>query len=173
MAFWGRSNVGKSSLLNALVGQKIAKVSKTPGRTQLINLFEIEKPQAMICDLPGYGFAKLSKGQQKEISHMLENFFFHSEQIDLLCILLDARHGLTNTDKEILPLVASLQCPVHIILTKSDKNSNNVNQKVVRELKHDLAFHMIDAEISLTSSSSGKGLVPLVRHLTTYLDSED
>jgi GTP-binding protein len=154
IAFWGRSNVGKSSLLNALCGEKIAKVSKTPGRTQLINLFHITEPEAMICDLPGYGFAKLSHGQLKEIAVMLEGFFSQASHVDLLCLLIDSRHGLTKTDQEILPILKNLGCPLFVILTKADKNSKNINKKMIFQVQKDLAEHLLCPPIFLASNLS-------------------
>lgn len=158
IAFWGRSNVGKSSLLNTLAGQKIAKVSKTPGRTQLINLFSMTKPNAMLCDLPGYGYAKVSHDQLDKISVMLEGFFSAENSLDLLCLLLDSRHGLTKTDLEILPLLNMLSCPFFVVLTKSDKNSNNINSKIVANVQRDFAEKMMSPPIFLTSTSKKTGL---------------
>lgn len=154
IAFWGRSNVGKSSLLNALCGEKIAKVSKTPGRTQLINLFSITEPEAMICDLPGYGYAKLSRSQLKDIALMLEGFFSQASSLDLLCLLLDSRHGLTKTDLEILPIIKNLDCPIFVILTKSDKNSKNANHKMLQKVQRDFAEHLLTPPLFLTSDLS-------------------
>lgn len=165
IAFWGRSNVGKSSLLNSLAGGKVAKVSKTPGRTQLINLFEVTKPEALLCDLPGYGYAKVSQAKMREISKMLESYFVEQNNIDLLCLLLDSRHGLTKTDLEILPLIGSLECPVAIVLTKSDKNSNNVNCRIVADLQKEFAEKLMTPRVFLTSTQKSKGLDKLHQYI--------
>lgn len=170
VAFWGRSNVGKSSLLNTLVGQKIAKVSKTPGRTQLINLFETQSPKLMICDLPGYGYAKLSHQKLDDITHSLEDFFKNSDKLSLLCLLIDARHGLTQTDKNILSLIASLECPVSIVLTKADKNSNNVNKKIIQSVQFDLAEFMLTPPIFCVSSTKKDGIDSLYQSICSIIE---
>lgn len=125
IGFWGRSNVGKSSLLNTIMGRKLAHVSKTPGRTRLINLFLSEDPNCLLCDLPGYGYANLSKTEGDEIAKRLQKYLLSPRAPHLLCWLIDSRHGLTKTDLQLAPLIAELgqSRDIVVISTKNDKVS--------------------------------------------------
>ncbi len=127
IGFWGRSNVGKSSLLNALLGGRLAHVSKTPGRTRLINLFENQDPNCILCDLPGYGYAHLSHREGEEIAQRLYKYLSSPRAPHLLCWLVDSRHGLTKTDLAIAPLILELAQTrdLLIISTKNDKLTKN------------------------------------------------
>ena len=104
---------------------------------------------------------------------MLEGFFSQDNTLSLLCLLLDSRHGLTKTDLEILPLLDLLDCPIFIVLTKSDKNSNNVNQKNVSQLKRDLAEHLLTPSIFLTSTQNKTGLDKLHKAIIDTIGSLD
>jgi len=124
MAFVGRSNVGKSSLLNVLTGKsKLARVSRTPGRTRLINFFEIEiqKHSLRLVDLPGYGYAKASKADKKLFRQMLQTYLQRGPCLKLVVWLLDAKVGLAAADWEVLKLLE--ECPARLLLvvTKIDK----------------------------------------------------
>jgi GTP-binding protein len=140
IGFWGRSNVGKSSLLNALLGGRLAHVSKTPGRTRLINLFENQEPNCILCDLPGYGYAHLSHREGKEIAQRLHKYLASPRAPHLLCWLVDSRHGLTKTDLEIAPLILELAQTrdLLIISTKNDKLTNNERINNTRLLEKQL-----------------------------------
>lgn len=118
-AFVGRSNVGKSSLLNALVGQKIARTSNTPGRTQQINLFDWDG--AVLADLPGYGYAKASKADAAKWAARLEEYLSSRAQLERLFILVDSRHGLKESDISMMDFCDANAIRYQVVLTKTDK----------------------------------------------------
>tara|TARA_B100000579_G_scaffold353502_1_gene308230 strand:- start:50 stop:670 length:621 start_codon:yes stop_codon:yes gene_type:complete len=123
--FIGRSNVGKSSLLNAITKtKKLAKTSKTPGRTQSINVFEVNK-KINIIDLPGYGFAKVSKIMREKLIVLIENYIEHRKELDHVFLLIDSKVGIKNSDIDMLDLLSNCSRKFSIILTKIDKISNN------------------------------------------------
>jgi len=128
-AFIGRSNVGKSSLINMLCRTKgLAHTSSTPGKTQLINKFLING-KWIITDLPGYGFAKVSKTLRARLEIMIQNYIQRTPQMVLLFVLLDCRHSLQKIDLEFLLKLGSWQIPFALVLTKSDKLSKTALQK--------------------------------------------
>ena len=121
VAFVGRSNSGKSSAINVIVNQKnLARISKTPGRTQLINFFEVDK-QHRLVDLPGYGYAKTSKKQQKEWGFMISEYLKYRQTIKGVILIIDIRRGLMELDHAFLDFYLPLNKPLHVLLTKSDK----------------------------------------------------
>ena len=124
-AFIGRSNVGKSSLVNSIAGSVIARTSKTPGRTQSLNLFNFGDRLA-IMDLPGYGYAKISKVDTERWLARLEEYLLTRGQLKLLFILIDARHELKKSDTEIMDFCDANGIPYQVVLTKIDK-SNKTN----------------------------------------------
>ncbi len=126
VAFVGRSNAGKSSALNVIAGiKKLAKVSNTPGRTQLINLFAIT-PHMRLVDLPGYGYAKVPVAIKARWQKTLADYLEQRQSLKGLILLMDCRHPLKDLDKNFLEWSAARQLPVHILLTKSDKLSRNL-----------------------------------------------
>lgn len=128
-AFVGRSNVGKSSLLNALTNRKnLARTSSTPGRTRLINIFEINK-EFYFVDLPGYGFAKASKTEQKGWQSLIGGYLESSKNIKLVFVLVDCRHAPTEKDKQMLEYLYYYNIPFKIVATKIDKLSKSELQK--------------------------------------------
>tara|TARA_Y100000766_G_scaffold218064_1_gene189960 strand:- start:2 stop:625 length:624 start_codon:yes stop_codon:yes gene_type:complete len=121
--FIGRSNVGKSSLLNAITKtKKLAKTSKTPGRTQSINVFEINN-KINIIDLPGYGFAKVSKVMRENLGILIEDYIEHREKLDHVFLLIDAKVGIKNSDIDMLDFLNNCSRSFSIVLTKIDKIS--------------------------------------------------
>ena len=121
VAFAGRSNAGKSSAINSLTGnKKLAKTSKTPGRTQLMNFFELSGNQRLV-DLPGYGFAKVPQAVKKEWTKQLEHYLERRRSLRGLILLMDVRHPLQPFDQQMLSWGTAATMPVHILLTKSDK----------------------------------------------------
>lgn len=119
-AFIGRSNVGKSSLVNAIAGQKIARTSNTPGRTQSINLFNIGDC-IMIADLPGYGYARASKTDQEKWLRRLEEYLLSRRQLKRLFILVDSRVGIKDSDLELMNFCDANGISYQIVMTKKDK----------------------------------------------------
>ena len=121
VAFVGRSNSGKSSAINVITNQKnLARISKTPGRTQLINFFEIEEKKRLV-DLPGYGYAKTSKKQQKEWGFMISEYVKYRQTLRGIILIIDIRRGIMELDHAFLDFYLPLNKPLHILLTKSDK----------------------------------------------------
>ena len=121
VAFVGRSNSGKSSAINVITNQKnLARISKTPGRTQLINFFEIEEMQRLV-DLPGYGYAKTSKKQQKEWGFMISEYVKYRQTLRGIILIIDIRRGIMELDHAFLDFYLPLNKPLHVLLTKSDK----------------------------------------------------
>ncbi len=140
-AFIGRSNVGKSSIINALCGQKnLAKTSGTPGKTQLINHFEItsnsvakgKQEKWYIVDLPGYGFAKVSQSSRRRWEQMIENYLRKRENLNRVFVLIDSRHAPQKIDLEFVEQLFKWEIPFTIIFTKSDKEKPGV---VARNVK--------------------------------------
>lgn len=139
VAFAGRSNAGKSSAINSLTGnRKLARTSKTPGRTQLINFFSVGEQQRLV-DLPGYGFAKVPEAVKREWTRQLESYLQQRQSLRGLVLLMDVRHPLQAFDQQMLGWAMAADMPVHILLTKADKlkkgpASNNLLQ-VRRQLQ--------------------------------------
>ena len=130
VAFAGRSNSGKSSAINCLTRQKgLCKTSKTPGRTQLINFFELDQDRRLV-DLPGYGFAKVSKQMRNHWDRVLTTFLLERQALKGLVIVVDIRRGIGDLDRALIDMIAG-SLPLHILLTKSDKLSRAATQKAM------------------------------------------
>ena len=138
-AFIGRSNVGKSSLINMLTGKKgLAKTSQTPGKTLLINHFSINNGEFYIVDLPGYGYAARSKDQRAKLKELIENYVFHRREMTLLFVLIDVRHAPQKIDMEFMSFLGENGVPFAIIFTKADKLGPVAVQRNVEEYKQEL-----------------------------------
>lgn len=155
-AFIGRSNVGKSSLINMLTGRAaIAKVSKQPGKTQLINFFKIEEEWHLV-DLPGYGFAKISKKKRIEWEKMIERYLIMRKQLCTAFVLLDSRHKLQKIDLEFINWLGQRSIPWNIIYTKVDKLKPKEVQKHIDVIRQELLEHWTELPQEFISSSNSK-----------------
>ena len=139
IAFLGRSNVGKSSVINALVGTKLARTSSTPGRTRAINFFEIRwpgkpQPELIFADLPGYGYAKISREISQEWPKFIEPYLHQRSTLALCVALVDANVPPQQSDRQLLDFLSAAGREFLLVATKSDKLSNNQLQNVVRTL---------------------------------------
>jgi GTP-binding protein len=135
IAFIGRSNVGKSSLLNALAGRKkLALVSNTPGRTQLLNCFGLEHTNATVVDCPGYGYANVSKTTRAAWQPMIERYLLERPQLEMVLLLVDGEIGPTKSDLQMLDWLRAAELPHSVIATKLDKVKSSQRDKRKREL---------------------------------------
>ncbi|MBY8336508.1 ribosome biogenesis GTP-binding protein YihA/YsxC [Alteriqipengyuania sp. NZ-12B] len=164
IALAGRSNVGKSSLLNALTMRKgIARASVTPGRTQELNIFEVGQPtQFRLVDMPGYGFAKAPKSVVEKWQNVVRTYLRGRPVLARALVLVDSRHGLKDTDREMMKMLDEAAVGYRIVLTKSDKIKASAlaetHDKVAAEAKkHPAAY----PEIHLTSAEKGQGIAAL------------
>jgi GTP-binding protein len=157
-AFIGRSNVGKSSLINMLTGQrKLAKISGTPGKTQLINHFLINNDWHLV-DLPGYGYAKSSKKDRKDWKKMIDGYLLSRENLLCTFVLLDVRHDLQKIDLEFMTWMAEHQLPFAIVFTKADKLGQQTLPKNVKKLKAQILQYWEELPPNfLTSSEKNMG----------------
>lgn len=155
VAFAGRSNSGKSSAINAIVHRRdLARTSKTPGRTQLVNFFELE-PGARLVDLPGYGFAHVPKPMQQHWRRLMDTYFSSRASLAGLFIVMDARRPLTETDWRMIEMVAARRCPVHVLLSKADKLSRSERMQILRTVSAELGE---DASAQLFSAVTREGV---------------
>jgi GTP-binding protein len=149
VAFAGRSNAGKSSALNAIAGVKsLARVSKTPGRTQLINYFSVSEARYLV-DLPGYGYARVPPAVQRQWGMLLEDYFICRKVLAGLVLVMDVRRPLTEFDDRLLAWTAPLRLPVLVLLSKADKLTGGAAQaaqrEVARRLKHQALVEIFSA----------------------------
>lgn len=157
IAFVGRSNVGKSSLINALVGRVCARVSKTPGRTQQINFFSLGN-RISLADLPGYGYAAVSKQIRMQWDDLILNYLRYRKNLIRIFLLIDSKLGIKPNDEEIMKIFDKLGLVFQIILTKSDKKSAEIEYSTKEIIQfHAAAF----PEIISTSSKKNDGIKQL------------
>ena len=169
-AFLGRSNVGKSSLINSLTLQKsLARTSKTPGRTQLINFFNLND-KIRIVDLPGYGYAKESAAKIAKWNEFTFEYILTRENLKTTYILIDSRHGIKSIDFEILNILTINNIDFNIILTKSDKTSKTHLSEIYQLLEKNLSNQLkFKNKIFLTSSLKNIGLDDIRKNIIYYL----
>lgn len=157
VAFIGRSNAGKSSALNTLAGRRrLAFVSKTPGRTQLINFFAIDE-DAFLVDLPGYGYAGVPLEVRRHWDTLVGEYIFHRRALAGVVIVMDSRHPLTPQDRRLLDWLAPSGRLVHVLLSKSDKLSAQAGQRTLAQARKDLAQVYPGATAQLFSSLKRTG----------------
>ena len=171
-AFIGRSNVGKSSLINMLTGRRgLAKTSSTPGKTQLVNHFLINKEWYLV-DLPGYGYAKMEKKGRAELSNIIDDYILNSKEMVLLFVLIDSRHDIQQNDMDFLSSLGENGIPFAIIFTKCDKLSQTAFNAQLERNKGQLS-ELWDPLPDMLSSSSenGKGKDEILNYIDNLIKS--
>ncbi|RLK07844.1 ribosome biogenesis GTP-binding protein YihA/YsxC [Ruegeria conchae] len=170
VCFAGRSNVGKSSLINALTGTKgLARASNTPGRTQEINFFT-QGLELYLVDLPGYGYANAPVKVVEKWQRLLKKYLSGRQTLRRAFVLIDSRHGVKPVDAEIMKLLDTSAVTFQCVLTKADKVKANDREKVLQQVRSALAKHPAAfPEIVLTSSEKGDG-IPTLRSIIAHLE---
>lgn len=170
VCFAGRSNVGKSSLINALTGRKgLARASNTPGRTQEINFFTVGERHYLV-DLPGYGFANAPVAVVARWQKLLKQYLAGRQTLRRAFVLIDARHGIKAVDEEILSLMDSSALTFQIVLTKTDKIKVSERDAVLEQVRGAMAKHPAAfPEIIMTSSEKGEGIATLRATIATLV----
>ena len=164
IAFAGRSNVGKSSLLNALTNRnKLARTSNTPGRTQELNFFDVGKPvQLRLVDMPGYGFAEAPKDLVKRWRFLINDYLRGRAVLKRALVLLDSRHGLKPVDEEVMKMLDDAAVSYHLVLTKGDKVKPTALEELLGRTSAQAATHpAAHPHIFTTSSETGSGIAEL------------
>ena len=169
IAFAGRSNAGKSSAINTLAGHvRLAYVSKTPGRTQLLNFFRLNNG-ALLVDLPGYGYAAVPEKVRREWSGLIETYLRTRESLIGLVLIMDSRHPLTPLDRQMIDWFAHSGRPIHVLLTKSDKLSRGAAAAVLQDVRRALQPLGPQATVPLFSSLKKSGVEEAERVLGGWL----
>lgn len=168
--FAGRSNVGKSSLINKLTNKrKLAKTSNTPGKTQQMNYYEIDG-KSYLVDLPGFGFAKVPKKERERWAKNIHDYLLNRNSLNLILHLVDARHEPTALDEEFFYWMASHEKPFAVVLTKSDKLSNNKLKSSKKSLQKILNEMNIEVPIIATSSENDTGIDELKSLIREFME---
>jgi GTP-binding protein len=168
VAFAGRSNAGKSSVLNQVTGNKqLAKVSKTPGRTQLLNFFDLNS-NGRLVDLPGYGYAKAGKSAQSEWQRSVNEYLSLRDELVGLVLVMDIRHPNRDFDQELLGWADESQLPVQVLLNKADKLGYGAQQKVLEQMRASYESHA-HASFQTFSALKGTGSQELVKLLLKWI----
>ena len=172
IAFSGRSNVGKSSLINTLLNRKsMARVSSAPGKTITVNFYDVDK-KLFLVDLPGYGYAKRTKEDQLKWSTLVDSYFTNNPNLDLLCLvvqLVDSRIGLTKDDRDMVEYLNQVGLPYIIVATKTDKLNKTEREKSVNSLVTDPTIRP-GTQIILFSSESKEGKNDVWEAILRYAD---
>jgi GTP-binding protein len=168
IAFAGRSNVGKSSLLNRLVGQrKLARVSKTPGRTQQINFFLIDERLTFV-DLPGYGFARVPLHVKQQWKRLVETYLSTRGNLRAVVIIVDLRRGVEEDDAQLLDYLLAQGIPAILVATKADKLAYGARQRRAHDIAHGLDQRI--ATVVVCSAQSGDGIDQLWKEMSATLE---
>lgn len=171
VAFAGRSNVGKSSLLNMLAGRKgLAHVSKRPGKTRQINFFRVDR-RFLLVDLPGYGFARAPERVREGWGALVERYLQETDELLGVVQLVDSRHEPTALDRQMLRYLARLRIPSLFVLTKADKLTRSERRERVRSAREELGVP--DDQLLLTSAKTGEGRDDLLRSVAALLEGRD
>jgi GTP-binding protein len=172
VAFAGRSNVGKSSLINALTGRKtLARISNTPGRTRQINFFRLAE-RLMLVDLPGYGYARAAKHEIKRWNQLIQDYLKGRPNLRRVCLLLDARHGIKEADLHVMALLDEAAVSYQAVLTKIDKLKPAERGRTLAGLAAALRGHPAAHPVILTTSSTSGDGIPELRAALAALASE-
>ncbi|MDJ0951330.1 MAG: ribosome biogenesis GTP-binding protein YihA/YsxC [Alphaproteobacteria bacterium] len=173
VAFAGRSNVGKSSLLNALTGRRaLARTSQTPGRTRQLNFFDLAG-RLMLVDMPGYGYAKAPKTEIAAWHRLIETYLMGRPGLRRLFLLVDARHGLKPSDRELMEMLDQSAVSYQVVLTKADKSKRAALEHVVAETAEAIAKQPAALpEILITSAREGTGIDQLRAALAGIAETE-
>lgn len=172
VAFAGRSNAGKSSALNKLTRQKtLARTSKTPGRTQLINLFELDESRRLV-DLPGYGYAKVPLAMKQKWQKSLGEYLQKRECLKGLVVLMDIRHPLKDLDQDLIFWAVSANLPVLVLLTKADKLKAGKRKSQLLMVREACIAFNGDVTVHVFSSLNGLGVPETEKHLSAWLNIE-
>jgi len=172
IALCGRSNSGKSTLINALANQKkLAKTSNTPGRTQSINFFHLTNDESKkIVDLPGFGYAKASKQDQNAWAKLILSYLEKRAALTDLILIMDMRHPFQNKDLEFLSLCNSLNLPIHLVLTKADKLNNKETQNTLKVVSEKMADYPAIVDSLVFSATKKIGLETLLNKIKLLLE---
>lgn len=164
VAFAGRSNAGKSSAINTICGQgKLARTSKTPGRTQQINFFALDDRRRLV-DLPGYGFARIPEELRRAWGRLVESYLRERRSLAGIVLLMDVRHPLKDQDRDLVRWAATLSIPLHVLLTKSDKLARGAAKSTLLAVRRELAT-VPATTVQLFSALDGTGLDEARAHL--------
>jgi len=164
VAFAGRSNVGKSSLLNALTNRNaLARTSNTPGRTQELNFFDVGEPLVMrLVDMPGYGFAKAPKDMVRKWRYLVNDFLRGRQVLKRALVLIDSRHGVKDVDREVMKMLDEAAVSYHLVLTKADKIKASELEAVTAQTAAEARTHVAaHPKLLVTSSEKGMGVAEL------------
>lgn len=169
VAFAGRSNAGKSSAINTLCDNRtLAKTSKTPGRTRLINFFELDNDRRL-TDLPGYGYARVPEAMKLEWQSLLEDYLQRQQSLCGMVIIMDIRHPLTDFDWRMLDWCRHFEIPAHVLLTKADKLKRGPAQNCLMAVRRQLKQNGLNASAQTFSALKKTGLDELVAKLNEWL----
>lgn len=170
VAFAGRSNAGKSSAINTITGiNALARISKTPGRTQMINFFHLDEERALV-DLPGYGYAKVPEKMKLKWQQTLSKYLETRQSLRGLMLVMDLRHPLKNFDVQMLHWAKQAALPIHILLTKADKLKRGAAGNTLQQVKNDLRELELDASVQLFSSFNHQGRDEAIHVLDTWFE---
>ncbi len=169
VAFAGRSNAGKSSALNSLTSAQLARTSKTPGRTQLINFFSLDE-QRRLVDLPGYGYAKVPEAMRREWGQHLGHYVTERQCLRGLILLMDVRHPLTELDWQLVEVAHYRQLPLLLLLTKADKLKRGAAKAQLNEVRQVVDEAGVSAQVQLFSSLKNQGREAVWQQINAWLE---
>ncbi|MGE0625069.1 MAG: ribosome biogenesis GTP-binding protein YihA/YsxC [Pseudomonadales bacterium] len=172
VAFAGRSNAGKSSVLNRLTGsRRTAKVSKQPGRTQLLNFFDVQGSTGRLVDLPGYGYAKAERSAQASWQQTVNDYLSHRDALAGVVLVMDIRHPLQPFDEELINWAHPSDMPLVILLNKADKLKRGAQGKVLAAVRRAVKPYPL-VTVQTFSAQTGQGVSELIATLRTWLSGQ-